>query len=413
MDRSLITTQKNEEYPKKPVVAFLSFPYFANKTKQAKLNRIINTSLTIKSMLHENKNLICVPMSMLKSPLSLKGTNDYDPVKIEGIDYNVSRWAWSKKRSFSKADGDVWFQPKLDYHTGGVLASLADCITSPYRQRNQRNYMNELLDLFDFKSYKVIRLNFLWQLSTLSWLPVSFSRSLDCKPLYHWIWAESTCWITCKRENPCAKKQRGSLLTHTLWAIWKRSNAKAPLTFAVKEYLMIESKSKILRAFEDCNSKRIAFATVPNRSVSIPWPQPQGYHISTVSIFENDTVAVRWQYSTGTVQVRARTRSESWQYLVRSWTWDGLGTLAKSIVLLYLTLFIHFSMKDTFVFKPVEKAETIVEYYFKETYPKSRRYSVFISCLPTTASHRPFLRTVFRIARQPLWTPARPSQTSS
>lgn len=81
----------NEEYPKKPIVAFLSFPYFANKSKQAKLNRIMNTSLTIKSMLHENKNLICVPMSMFKSPLTLKGANEYDPTQIEGIDYNVSR----------------------------------------------------------------------------------------------------------------------------------------------------------------------------------------------------------------------------------------------------------------------------------------------------------------------------------
>jgi hypothetical protein len=130
-----------EEYPKKPILAFFSYPYSNEDQLKVKSQTIqtINTALTMQSFFHESKESIIVPLSLFSSfPL----TRQQIPLKLSNVEY----------------------KPHLDYHTSAILASLIDCTTLPWRQKSQITNFNDIYNRFDNFRHKICSLKAIFPL---------------------------------------------------------------------------------------------------------------------------------------------------------------------------------------------------------------------------------------------------------
>lgn len=129
----------NEEYRKKNILAILAFPFFENQKKESKTMRLINTSFTLKNLLQDNSDIMCLPISCDNSFLM---SNKSDPINLPFVNY----------------------QPSLNYHTSAILGSLIDSVTLPWRQKSQKTTMNNTFELFDTYKYKMVSLQSVYPL---------------------------------------------------------------------------------------------------------------------------------------------------------------------------------------------------------------------------------------------------------
>ena len=77
-----------EEYAKRPVLSFFSFPHHDEQDRAASTKKLLNTALTLKSLLADHNDMVVVPLSLNSSFYMSKVTQ---PIKLPSIDYDVSQ----------------------------------------------------------------------------------------------------------------------------------------------------------------------------------------------------------------------------------------------------------------------------------------------------------------------------------
>jgi hypothetical protein len=125
----------SEEYSKKSIFSFLPFPKFSNQSEESKIMKQVNISLTLKSLVEENRDAIVYPLSIFDSI--------FDSNHLT-LDLN----------NFDK----IRFKTDLNYHSSSILATAIDSATLPWRQRSQLTYMSDIVSLFDEYKYKIVNL---------------------------------------------------------------------------------------------------------------------------------------------------------------------------------------------------------------------------------------------------------------
>jgi hypothetical protein len=77
-----------EEFPKKGIFSFLSFPDFKKQPKDTQMTQLINTAFSFKGLIEDNKDIILLPLSMNES--FYMSNNEMKSVDLPLLNYNVN-----------------------------------------------------------------------------------------------------------------------------------------------------------------------------------------------------------------------------------------------------------------------------------------------------------------------------------
>jgi len=128
-----------QEYSKKPVLSIFPFPFMEEETYETQMTKLINTSFTLRSFLSELDDILILPLSMFNSfPI----TKNQNPILLDALNY----------------------KPQLKYHTSGILASLIDCLSLPWRQKSHQTSLRNIYGELDIFKNKICSLQAMYPL---------------------------------------------------------------------------------------------------------------------------------------------------------------------------------------------------------------------------------------------------------
>ena len=87
-----------EEFPKKGIFSFLSFPDFKKQPKDTQMTQLINTAFSFKGLIEDNKDIILLPLSMNES--FYMSNNEMKSVDLPLLNYNVNYMIICYKKNY-------------------------------------------------------------------------------------------------------------------------------------------------------------------------------------------------------------------------------------------------------------------------------------------------------------------------